>query len=772
MKIDEGRLSGLIALLSFALVTAILYFGRVVLMPIAVAVLLTFILAPVVIRLQRWRFPKPIAIVTTVALAFTVISFIAWLVTAQLISLLEQVPQYEQTLRAKVEQLRGAQNRPNAVRRAGEVVERLKNDLEMGATNTLQTTNLADAAEPGKTKPVPVEIKGEKSNALTLFGRVAGSFFSVLGTAGIVAVIAVFMLFQREDLRERFIGLVSGGKLNVATEAIDDAARRMSRYLGMLLIVNTTYGIPIGLGLYFIGVPNALLWGLLATLLRFIPFLGPWIAAAFPLALAFAVDPGWSKLLATLGLFLVVELISNNFVEPWLYGASTGVSNVALIIAAVFWTWLWGPVGLFLSTPLTVCLVVLGKHVPALQFLSVMLGSAPALQPHERMYQRMLAMDAEGMTALANEHLEKHELLDFYDGVLIPALNAAEEDRHHGTLAEMRQQFILENTRELIDELGRAERTKRNLTPWRQGTRRVLVVPAKDDADEVAGAILLQVLALEEIPARMMRASALPAECSDLAARANYDLICISAVPPTALYAARQVCNTLNERCQDVKTLVAIWSPKAEVTDLQQRLAAESPAAVVTTMQAAVQQTKALLGVQSGEPMTPAPIPADEAQRLGEIERLHLADREPSEMFDTVTRELSRIFDVPISLVSIVNADRQFWKSHVGLPPDLAEAQESPRETSVCGHVVAANAPIIVEDVTKDKRFANNPFLESRGIRFYAGVPLRSRAGHAVGSLCVIDVKPRQINEREVALLHMLADKLMEAVEAIPSQAA
>src|SRR6185436_11668575 len=246
--------------------------------------------------------------------------------------------------------------------------------------------------------------------------------------------------------------------------------------------------------------------GLLCTLLRFVPYLGPTIGAAMPLAVAFAVDPGWRMLLWTGGLFLTIELISNNFIEPWLYGSSTGLSPVAILVAAVFWTWLWGPVGLFLSTPLTVCLVVLGKHVPALQFLTVLLGSAPALEPHERMYQRMLAMDAEGMTALANEHLEKHELIDFYDTVLIPALNAAEDDRHHGALAEMRQQFLLENTRELIDELGRAERTKRDLPPRWETTRRVLVVPAKDDADEVAGAILVQLLALEKIPARMMSA--------------------------------------------------------------------------------------------------------------------------------------------------------------------------------------------------------------------------------------------------------------------------
>jgi predicted PurR-regulated permease PerM len=666
-----------------------------------------------------------------------------------------------------VQQLRGAGDRPGPFSRAGELVETLKQEFETAPTNNVATTitNRAVAAQGASQKPVPVEIKQTGPNGLASLSRIAGPFLGVLGTGGIVAVIVVFMLFQREDLRERFIRLVSGGKLNVATEALDDAAGRISRYLRMQLVVNATYGLPIGIGLYFIGVPNALLWGLLATLLRFIPFLGPWVAAAFPVALAFAVDPGWSKLLLTIGLFLVIELVSNNLIEPWLYGASTGVSNVALIIAAVFWTWLWGPIGLFLSTPLTVCLVVLGKYVPGLHFLSVLLGSAPALQPHERLYQRMLAMDADEMVALGKEYLEKHDLVEFYDQVLIPALNAAEEDRHNGTLAEVRQKFILQNTRELVDELGHTVRAKGNLPRSAHGPARVLIVPAKDDVDEVAAMILIQALAFESISARMMSVTALPTECPDVAARNEINLVCVSAVPPAALYAARQVCRKLNEQCPRVKTLVGIWSPKAAVTELQQRLAGESPTAVITTIHEARHQIQALLQARAAKPTTPEPVEPAEAESLADVDRLQLTDREPNEMLDTITRELARVFDVPISLVSIVDTDPEFWKSHLQLPYGVTATSDASRETSVCANVIATDGPLVVEDVTKDKRFADNSFLESRGIRFYAGVPLRNRAGNAVGSLCVVDTKPRQATEREIRLLLAVADKLMEAIE-------
>jgi predicted PurR-regulated permease PerM len=330
---------------TIALVVGILRFAQDVLLPIAFAALLAFLLSPLVVRLTRWGLPKAAAIILTVTLAFSVIGTIGWVVATQAITLVRELPNYEQNLHHKITALKKPNGHAVFTRVAG-MVDTLERDLRVTPPEHAHAAP-PSTAEP---KPVPVEVKATDPSPWQVARDLATPILRPIGIAGIVIVFFVAMLFQREDLRDRVMNLVSAGQLNMATQAFDDAATRVSRYLGMLLIVNATYGIPIGIGLYFIGIPNALLWGLLATLLRFIPFLGPWIAAAFPVTLAFAVDPGWAKLLWVLGLFVTMEIISNNIVEVIVYGATTGISNLALLVAAVFWTWLWGPAGLVLST--------------------------------------------------------------------------------------------------------------------------------------------------------------------------------------------------------------------------------------------------------------------------------------------------------------------------------------------------------------------------------------------------------------------------------------
>ena len=286
---------------------------------------------------------------------------------------------------------------------------------------------------------------------------VVGPLVQPLATTGIVIVFVVFMLLQREDLRDRFIRLVGSRDLHRTTQALGDAAERVGRYLLMQLLVNVAYGIPIGIGLWLIGVPNPLLWGMLSVVLRFVPFIGPILAAAFPLALSIAVDPGWTMLLWTAALFIVLELISGNIVEPWLYGASTGLSSIAILAAAIFWTWLWGPVGLLLSTPLTVCLVVLGRHVPQFGFLNVLLGSEPVLEPAESLYQRLLAGDPDEATERAEEFLKSHPILTYYDEVAIPALSMFEHDRARGVLTDERRTLVAAAALTLVDNLSEHE---------------------------------------------------------------------------------------------------------------------------------------------------------------------------------------------------------------------------------------------------------------------------------------------------------------------------
>jgi predicted PurR-regulated permease PerM len=291
------------------------------------------------------------------------------------------------------------------------------------------------------TRPYAVRVVSSPASPLEVFRGAFGTVLGGLALVGIVVVLVVFFLIRRDDLRDRFIRLIGKSQVNVTIQMLEDAGTRVSRYLLMLCVINATYGIAVGIGLYFIGLPNAVLWGILATTLRFIPYLGPWLAAAMPIGLAMAISTGWVAPLLAIGLFVVLELLSNNVMEPWLYGKSTGVSVVAVLVAAVFWTWLWGIVGLLLATPLTVCLLVIGKHVPQLSFLDVLLGNEPVFAPARRVYQRLVAGDQEEAAELVEAACGNQPLVQVYDTMLISALALAETHWQRGELDEGRHQL-------------------------------------------------------------------------------------------------------------------------------------------------------------------------------------------------------------------------------------------------------------------------------------------------------------------------------------------
>ncbi len=588
-----------VRLATAVLVIEILPLGQDILMPIAFAGLLAFLLSPLVVKLTRWHLPKAAAIIVTVTLAFGVLGTVGWIVSSQAISLVRDLPNYEQNLQRKVQALKQPHT-PSVLSRAVGMIENLQRQLK--ATPAAQP-------QPGpeeEPKPVPVEVRATATSPWKVAGEIASPILRPLGITGMIIVFVVFMLFQREDLRDRVIKLVSAGQLNVATQALDDAATRVSRYLGMQLVVNATYGIPIGIGLYFIGIPNALLWGLLATILRFIPFLGPWIAASFPVMLSIAVDPGWTMLFYVLGLFAVIELISNNVVEVVLYGASTGISNLALLVAAVFWTWVWGSPGLVLSTPLTVCLLVIGKYVPGLGYLRMLLGSEPVLEPPAQFYQRMLSMESEDMADLALRYVKEHSIEDFYDSVFLPALVMAEEDRHRGAVPELRQQFIFQASRELIEELDRqdepdadgaadaavaaAETIALQPTP-----PEVLGVPARDSADEVAALMLSHLLRRRGISAAVHSLAAKPDEVFATIEQHSVRAVFVSAVPPSTVGAARHLCRQLKLRKPALPLVVAIWKHRTSSVELQERLRVVREEDVVGSLQEAVYRIEQLL---------------------------------------------------------------------------------------------------------------------------------------------------------------------------------
>ena len=439
-----------------AFIIATLYLARDLLIPLALAALLTFLLAPLVTRLERWL-GRIGAVLLVVTLILAATGAAGWVLTRQLVDLATKLPDYKQNIQTKLRSFKV----PTGGRftKFSETVEELKKDLPGAkAPDITQVPGKPETAvltEPSLKPAVPVQvIETSKANPFQLVQVIIAPLLGPLGTAALVLLLVIFMLLKREDLRSRLIRLIGQGRISATTRAMDDAGARVTRYLLMQLVVNVTYGIAVAIGLYFIGVPNAVLWGACATVLRFIPYVGPWIGAAIPIALSLAVSPGWIMPLLTLGLFVVLELLSNNVMEPWLYGSSTGVSPIALIFAAVCWTWLWGPVGLVLATPMTVCLVVMGRHIPRLSFLSVVLSDEEALTPAEDCYYRLLTVGEQDEMELVEAYLKAHSLTALYDSVLIPVITAVEIDHRLELLDDGQRALVEQSLRDIVEDLG------------------------------------------------------------------------------------------------------------------------------------------------------------------------------------------------------------------------------------------------------------------------------------------------------------------------------
>jgi hypothetical protein len=405
-----------------------------------------------------------------------------------------------------------------------------------------------------------------------------------------VIVFTILMLLNREGMRERLIALVGAGRINVTTQAMGEAGYRVSRYLFMQLLINASFGIPFGIALYFIGIPNAPLWGLLAVALRFIPYAGVWIAVAMPALLAFAISDGWSMVAWTLGVFLALELVAVYLAEPWLYGKSAGLSPFAIITAAIFWTWLWGPVGLLLATPLTVCLAVMGRYIPRLGFLNVLLGVEPVLPLEGRFYQRLVALDRDEVMDLAEEQAQELGMPGFFDAVLLPAIALAERDRHQGELEAHRERFIMETLRHIIDELTeeRGSRDAPRVPP-------VCIVAAHDEADHISGMALERALPAQEFQAVLVPFPLLAAETMDLIAEQACQVVCISAVPPHAAMNAAHLAKRLRKRLPTLKIVVALWCAEGDMARVRERLAHAGADQVVTRLPEAIQQLRELV---------------------------------------------------------------------------------------------------------------------------------------------------------------------------------
>jgi predicted PurR-regulated permease PerM len=749
----------------FLIAIAVLYVGREILMPMALAVLLSFMLAPLVEMLRRWYVPRVPAVILAVSLAIALVGALSVLVGNQLVNIANNLPYYQQTMQEKIRSIREAAPGGGVLGRTTEVVQALRKELS--ATEEEGRKTVAEEREAGETEPIPVRVEPEEQRPLEVIQTIAMPLLGPLATAGIVIVFVIFFLLEKSDLRDRFIRL-AGRDLHRTTEGLNDAAERVSRYLLMQLVVNATYGIPFAIGLYVIGVPGAFLWGLLATLLRFIPYLGPVIAAFFPLVLAFAVDPGWDMLLWTAALVLTLELISNNLIEPWLYGSSTGLSPTAVIFAAVFWTMLWGPVGLMLATPLTVCVVVMARYVPQLKFIDVMLGSTPVLTPPQQLYQRLLAGNVEEAIEVAEREVAHKSLRTFYDEVGLPMLRLAEQDRDRGATAEDRKRVASGARaviRDLIEQEKNKDKSEQNSPVEHWLGAPVLCIAGRWELDEAAAAMLAHELDLNGIGDHYLPSSAIAPEAIGELNLAGVEVICLSYLHPDPQAYARFVCRRLKRRAPDIKVLLCLWNLSLDAGTPEHFGTAAGADAAVSSLEDALESIKKILGPAEVPEAARAPLPANEPERLQALAASSLMEVPRGGYLDQLALKVAEAFEAPIVLVSLVGEQSQVWKGAFGLPKELEESRQASRDEAVCSYVVSSGVPLTVEDVSRDPRFAGNPLLRTHGIRFYAGAPLRDASGHVIGTLCVMDYKPRALQTREIKLLQVIADELMAGLE-------
>jgi predicted PurR-regulated permease PerM len=579
---------------------AALYFAREILIPLAFALTLTFLLTPAVVVLQRLHAGRVVSVLTTVLVSVAIIGGITWVIATQLVDVANQLPLYSQNIHAKIEAFHLPAT--GQLGRAAKSVEDLVQELTGPAmlSPALASQGRKQNKPNAPLSPAPVQVVQPSEGGWTELRDLGTPVLATLGRAGMVLIFTIFMLLKREDLRNRLLRLAGLGQLNRMTQALDDASGRISRYLLMQFLVNAGFGTLFGLGLYFIGVPNPALWGVVAGILRVVPYVGTTVAATLPIALSLAAFDGWFRPLLVFFLVAGLELIVANFIEPWLYGAHVGISSLALLVSSVFWAVLWGPAGLILSTPLTVCVVVLGRYVPQLSFLHILLGDEPVLTVEAQIYQRLLAMDQlEAQTILA-QTLPGKPLVELYDSVLIPALSMAEQDRHKGAIDAAREEFLFLGINEMVVEFSEYQRpdgaaiadAAENLN------HRVLCLPAYDRADEISGAMLAQILEQRGFATLSFPLGSSLNECLESLGSDSGEVVCISALPPYAFTPARAMCKQIRERFPKLKVVVCIWGFGGDTRKAMARFDRTQPDRLSTSIAEAVENVQELVRPQ------------------------------------------------------------------------------------------------------------------------------------------------------------------------------
>jgi predicted PurR-regulated permease PerM len=598
--------SGLQEAASAAVVAAVLvaavYFGRPLLVPLALSILLAFALAPVAEFLRRLKLGRIGAVILTVTLAVLLISGIAAFIGTQLAWLAQSLPQYQQNIVAKIQSVEGSATNNGMIQGALNMFNNLSDQIanvpRPGKNDQLESKTTSQRTDPA----IPVVIRTPAPRPIEVIQNVGGPLLEPLANLAIIIIFVIFILLQKEDLRDRFIMLAGARDLQRTTTALDDGAERLSRYLLLQTAVNAVFGTLVGLGLWAVGVPNPALWGLIAAMFRFVPYVGVPIAALLPLVLAFAVDPGWSKLLWTLAVFSVLEAVTGQAVEPWLYGRNMGLSAIAVVVAAGFWTFVWGPVGLLLSTPLTMCLVVIGRHVDQLRFLDVMLGDRPPMAPEESFYLRMLAGNPDEAAEQAELYLQDHTMPAYFDQVAIKGLALAQLDVNRGALNESGRVRIgatvegfIENLTMHEDAQLREESLLQDAVPQNWQNRPVLCVAGRGVLDHAAASLLAHLLERQGLGTRLATSEDLsPTNVQDFDCE-GVQAICISYLEPGSPKNARYMARRLRKRMPGLPLIAGFWSVVQDDTHFLDSFESTECDFLATNLQQAVSQVIALM---------------------------------------------------------------------------------------------------------------------------------------------------------------------------------
>ncbi|MDV3251445.1 AI-2E family transporter [Devosia sp. BK] len=693
---------------TFALVAALLYFGAGIIVPLVLAILLAFALTPLVTWLnRRLHLPDAVAVILAVVGALCLLLSLATLAGLQLARLAEDLPGYQQTVSTK---LTGLQEQFG-----GELMERINGTI---SSLSAQVSDVTQVEAPAEGRPVPVAITNNVG-PLGLLSSVLGSIVGPVATLAIVVIFLIFLLLGRADMLERFIRLVGSGDYAKTNLAMADASRRVGRYLLVQLAVNSTYGVLFGLGLWLIGVPSALLWGVLIVVFRYIPFVGALIIATVPFALAFAVDPTWNMLLLTLGLFLVLDLTTANVVEPRLYGSSTGVSPIAILISAMFWATLWGPIGLILATPMTVCLVVIGRHIPELRFLDTLLGSEPVLTPPEQLYQRLLKGDPIAATEILEEYTTEHSQADFIDEVALPALIMASEELTDRPAAFEQRRQMVESFNMMLEEFETSDVEDGPI---------ILLIGGRTEVDEAAARLLAIQLSERGIPTRVLPPLAIKPQAIERLDLDDVGVVAMVFLGADIRSQARYVSRRLRRRSGDIKLVACAFGEPTDGETVE-RLHLDA------IYRNHVDATKFLHRQWESD--------------LGPVERVPLSPRlDPTKtLVQARLQKIAADFGVAVARVDLLG------QVNVG--------NEAPSDelTRLAAH---GNKPLFVTQEMNAALLAHDAFLQSNGILLYAGTPLKMPNGDRVGVLALLDYQSVTLSDADLERLERSAAGLVD----------